>query len=66
MQVSDSIFDPSAPDGTYTTNSKLFDSDADGHPGIFELTTVKNAGISGGKLVGDHLVLGRYCISIKE
>jgi len=64
-EISNSAFDPSAPEGTYTTVNSVFDSDANGHPGIFELFTVEGAGISGGKVVGDTVVLGRYCVSIK-
>lgn len=63
-------FDPSAPDGTYTTVNELFGSEADGRPGILELETIYENGMQldnpdPSYVAGTStVVLGRYCLTL--
>jgi len=69
-QNSSGVFDNEAPDGVYTTTSSVFGSEANGRPGILELTTVYEDGmvldtpdpsyVDGASIV----VLGRYCLTL--
>ena len=68
VEVQNSAFDPSAPKGTYTTVNNVFDSDANGKYGIFELQTIDDGSFSFDDDVsknGDTVTLGRYCVSIE-
>jgi len=50
--------------GTFTTNSKVFTSEADGRPGFMEVSIVQNVKVVGGEqgITGKKVKLGMYPI----
>lgn len=50
--------------GTFSTDSKVYDSDADGRPGFMEVSIVQNAKVVGGEqgITGTRVKLGMYPI----
>jgi len=53
--------------GTFSTDSKVFTSEADGRPGFMEVSIVQNAKVVGGEqgVTGTHVKLGMYPIKFE-
>lgn len=52
--------------GTWATSLSVFNSDADGAPGLAVLGVTSNAWADGsGHISGDHAILGVYCLTLK-
>lgn len=53
--------------GTFSTNGKVFTSDADGRPGFIEVSIVQNARVVGGEagVAGKNVKLGVYPIKFE-
>jgi len=53
--------------GTFSTNSKVYTSQADGRPGSMEVSIVQNAKVVGGEqgVTGTHVKLGMYPIKFE-